>query len=237
MELILISNSKLKIMLDEEDMREYRIGEDSDCAEPDTRKALRHLLDRARDEVGFNTDGSEIFVQLYTSKRGGCELFITKSKLSEPLTRKEGQSSRAKGIGSCTDDKKTHRREPATKHKDNEISVSLLPEAKESAKLPAMTQGGRMAFSFADLESLLTVCDILTRADLNGESRAYCDDDGYYLLLCDTGTSAFSRLDKLTFISEYGRRENPDCLLTYMSEHGKTICGESAVETLARFKA
>ena len=82
MELIPINNSKLKIMLDESDMKEYNISDEADCANGETRQAIRHILDRARDQIGFNTEGSEIFVQLYTSKRGGCELFVTKSSFS-----------------------------------------------------------------------------------------------------------------------------------------------------------
>ena len=78
MELILINKNKLKIMLDENDMKKYHIGSESDCAEGSTRKAIRNLLENAKDQIGFDTDGEEIFVQLYASKRGGCELFVTK---------------------------------------------------------------------------------------------------------------------------------------------------------------
>ena len=83
MELILISKSKLKIMLDEKDMKEYNIGDETDCARAETRRAIRTILDRAKDQIGFNTDGVEIFVQLYTSKSGGCELFVTKGNDSD----------------------------------------------------------------------------------------------------------------------------------------------------------
>ena len=60
MELILISKSKLKIMLDERDMREYHINDETDCAELKAREAIRSILDRARDEVGFETEGFSV---------------------------------------------------------------------------------------------------------------------------------------------------------------------------------
>ena len=63
MELILISNTKLKIMLDEEDMRKYNIGTDSDCSGGTTRRAIRSLLECAKEQIGFITTGEEIFVQ------------------------------------------------------------------------------------------------------------------------------------------------------------------------------
>ena len=94
MELIPINNSKLKIMLDENDMKEYNIGDEADCANSATRLAIRHILDCAKDKIGFNTEGAEIFVQLYTSKHGGCELFVTKS--DPPVARDEKRIKKGK---------------------------------------------------------------------------------------------------------------------------------------------
>ena len=94
----------------------------------------------------------------------------------------------------------------------------------------------RIAFSFPDCGSLLKVCRILDRSDFRAESRAFSDEGGnYYLLLTNTGTSAYSRLDRLSFIIEYGKRENPDCLISYIYEHGKVICNRDAIKILARF--
>jgi negative regulator of genetic competence, sporulation and motility len=236
MELILISNTKLKIMLDESDMREYRIGDDSDCAEPETRRAIRTLLDKAKNEIGFNTDGSEIFVQLYTSRKGGCELFVTKSNLSEPLTSASSAYSEIEGDNHSTE-KRLKRREAITKHAENKPMTSHLPEYKERAKLPMSHQGGRMAFSFDSMESLLSVCQALDHMGVYPQSRAFSDGENWYLLLSDTETSAFARLDRLTFILEYGRRENPDCLTTYINEHGQLICDKNAIKTLGILKA
>ena len=95
MELILISNTKLKIMLDESDMKKYHIENESDCAEFSTRKAIRSLLECAKDRIGFNTDGEEIFVQLYTSKQGGCELFVTKCNGARQESGSEGEQKSA----------------------------------------------------------------------------------------------------------------------------------------------
>lgn len=237
MELILISNTKLKIMLDESDMLEYRIGNDSDCAEPETRKAIRTLLEKARDEVGFNTDGFEIFVQLYTSRKGGCELFITKSSLAE--SRAIGSSSTAEASGSetCLAEKRMKKRDTAIKHKESEALPHVLPEAKEEMRLPTSRIGGRIAFSFEGIDELISVCNTLCHLGIIPKSRAFRCGDAWYLLLSDTGTSAFARLDKLTFILEYGRRENPDCLLTYINEHGSVLCESNAIEALAKLKA
>jgi negative regulator of genetic competence, sporulation and motility len=233
MELILISNTKLKIMLDESDMRKYHIGNESDCANAGTRKAIRSLLERARDQIGFNTEGEEIFVQLYTSKHGGCELFVTKSQLCETATPIEDRvKSPIASKEQIAEQRQKAPRMPegrATESTKSEPS-SLAPEEKP------VTRSSRIAFSFAESEDLFAVCKALNRADIQTQSRAFADDEGnYYLLLLDVGMSAYSRLDKLTFILEYGRRENPDCLLSYVNEHGKVICREKAIETLCNY--
>jgi len=84
MELIVIGENRLKIMLTGEDMAHYDLT-DPDSAEqgalgvsPHTRKALRHIFADANTQIGFDTEGERLLVQLYTSKGGGCEIFVTK---------------------------------------------------------------------------------------------------------------------------------------------------------------
>ena len=236
MELILISNTKLKIMLDESDMKKYHIGNESDCADSGTRRAIRSLLDRARDQIGFNTEGEEIFVQLYTSKRGGCELFVTKSQTSEaPTPIEERLKSPVASKESADAQKRRAPRLPEKKHP--ELPASAPPDVSPEEKALAREHKcSRIAFSFTAASDLFAVCKALHRSDVIPQSRAFADDEGnYYLLLLGTGMSAYSRLDKLTFILEYGKRENPDCLSSYINEHGKIICEEKAIETLCNY--
>ena len=196
MELILINKNKLKIMLDESDMKKYHIGSESDCAEGTTRRAIRSLLESARDQIGFDTDGEEVFIQLYASKSGGCELFVTKCDAIKAI-----KSEKPRGLLDS-------------------------PDRRKAA----------LIYSFADLSSLLRVCKILNSASYEGESSAFHDENGrFYLSLSSSLASAYSRLDPLTFLIEFGKRENSDTIHTYISEHGKPICRETAVETLARF--
>ena len=225
MELILISNTKLKIMLDESDMRKYHIGNESDCADSGTRKAIRSLLERARDQIGFNTEGEEIFVQLYTSKDGGCELFITKSN-ALPLPSAEGE---IKG------EKKSKKREGTHTKKPSDDSCALTP-LKERLPDQRRQTFGKMIFSFESLSDVCAVCRILNQRQNGILSRAYRGtDNDYYLVLENVNMSAYSRLDSLTFILEYGRRERADHVNTYLCEHGRIICSERALETLSQF--
>ncbi len=225
MEIIPINDSKLKIMLDESDMKELHICDEADCARGETRLAIRTLLERAKTETGFNTEGSEIFVQLYTSRDGGCELFITKgSSLPIPSGEEERKA-----------DKKPQKRKEVQKKKqyDDSCALSLRRETLPSQKKPTF---GKMIFSFESLRDICAACKILIKKDTDIASSAYRGEgDDFYLILENANMSAYSRLDGLTFILEFGRRERADHINTYLCEHGRTICAEHALETLSQF--
>lgn len=79
MELILISDSKLKIMLSKTDMTNYALRiEDIDYDNTETRRAFWSILDEAKHKTGFDAARERIFVQVFPSRCGGCEIFVTK---------------------------------------------------------------------------------------------------------------------------------------------------------------
>jgi negative regulator of genetic competence, sporulation and motility len=79
LELILISNNKLKIMMSAEDMGRYDLKcENIDYDNTETRRAFWSILDEAKQRTGFDAASEKVFVQLYPSKGGGCEMYITK---------------------------------------------------------------------------------------------------------------------------------------------------------------
>ncbi|MBQ4561621.1 MAG: adaptor protein MecA [Clostridia bacterium] len=79
MELILISDSKLKIMLSQKDMTKYALHiEDINYDNTETRRAFWNILDEAKHKTGFDAAKERIFVQVFPSRCGGCEIFVTK---------------------------------------------------------------------------------------------------------------------------------------------------------------
>ena len=79
MEWIRISSNKLKIMLNAEDAKRYELNcEASDCTDVITRRVFREILTDVRQETDFDTTDDKIYIQMYPSKEGGCELFVTK---------------------------------------------------------------------------------------------------------------------------------------------------------------
>ncbi len=79
MEWIRISQNKLKIMLTAEDARHYELNcEEADYTDMLTRAAFREILTDVKREADFDASEDKVYIQMYPSKEGGCELFVTK---------------------------------------------------------------------------------------------------------------------------------------------------------------
>ena len=79
MEWIRIGDNKLKIMLSAQDARHYALNIDgSDQAPHTSGNSIRGILSDLLAETGFDAGEDKMYIQLYPSKDGGCELFITK---------------------------------------------------------------------------------------------------------------------------------------------------------------
>lgn len=199
MELILINENKLKITLSEGDMKEYAL----DCSTIDydnteTRKAFWNILDDVKHKTGFDAARQKIFIQLYPSKEGGCEMYVTKLGCSDRNER-EG-----------TPDGELHRLHPLHRR--------------------------RAAYSFNNIERLISVCRRLSEIGFSDKSSAWrsLNDSGkYFLILEEPEENAYLPLSECSFICEYGKSENLKNTLLFIHEHADCICGESAVETLA----
>jgi negative regulator of genetic competence, sporulation and motility len=87
-ELIRISEGKLKIALTKAELEAYAITANGiDMAKAETRSVFRELFVRAKENTGFDVEEDKVFVQIYTSKDGGCEIFVTRI---EPEKRQSG---------------------------------------------------------------------------------------------------------------------------------------------------
>lgn len=79
MELLLISDKKLKIMLTKQDMEKYNLkAEGLDYSIKNTRQILDEIFEIAGRKTGFEAKKGRIFVQAYPSVDGGCEIYLTR---------------------------------------------------------------------------------------------------------------------------------------------------------------
>lgn len=78
MDVLKITEGRLKISLSPEEMEEWGVlGEEDGSPRPPSRARLRRLLQHADRLVGFPTEGSRLLIQLFSSLDGGCELFVS----------------------------------------------------------------------------------------------------------------------------------------------------------------
>lgn len=91
MEWIRIGSHKLKITLSAEDAARYALNcQEEGCADTVTGSRLRKILTDVEQETGFEANDDRIYIQMYPSKTGGCELFVTRMGLAVSVDPKDG---------------------------------------------------------------------------------------------------------------------------------------------------
>ncbi len=207
MELIVIDENKLKIMLTSCDMRHYELRtERMSGADADTRRAFRHIFSDARDKIGFDTAGERLLVQLYTSRDGGCEIFVTK------LGAEEGET--------VFD----------TMHDPEE---TLLSRLRQTNAEPDLTSE-HCIWRFEDLPALSAACRRLKSVGyIEASALAYTTQNGrdtWYLTLALPVPISLT----YAFLAEYASPvASPETLTMYLSEHGTIVTESDAVEKMS----
>lgn len=156
MELIRIDEEKLKMILTHEDLLEFEMNEEAlDYANTETKRMFWELLRRAKQSTGFDTDGHRVLVQLYPSREGGCEIFVTR-------------------LGELPCDLDFDYDDP---DKEDDMNYSERALCRRSAR--PCTVG------FDDFSALLQCCRRLLSHRYSGESSAFCSEEGRYYLSLD----------------------------------------------------
>lgn len=221
MELIVISDSKLKIMLTSEDLREYSL----DCSTLDyenteTRRAFWSILDEAKHRTGFDAASEKVFVQVYPSKKGGCEMYVTKLGIFSERNRRKNEA-----IEGEEDIRISHGSRGGAMKKYSDYTAQVQNERYSSIRKRTH------AFRFEKMENLLSACRRLGISGYPGDSSAYLGEDGCYLILKDETEGYYDRTAE-SFVSEYAEELDAASFGIYIGEHGKCICEHDAVEIL-----
>lgn len=196
MELIRISETRWKLALTREDMREYRLEEDGLCGEDATTKRIfLQILEDLGIGRAEDLSHDNFFVRAYPSRDGGCELFV--SRISAP--HKTPGTTAAKAY--LTDALPTA--DPTEKVRD------------PAARTARGTRTSLYRFSSPrDLRAARRYADAATTCR---ERREYLGEDGgYYLLLKENAGTDRDR--RLLLLSEFGT-PMPPMMEYYIGEH------------------
>ena len=244
MELILIDKTKLKIMLTAPDMQHYALDtshlEGMACTDTHTREVFRHIFHDVEAETGFHTEGERILVQMYTSKCGGCEIFVTKlgnhPRLSADISHESKglspeESALIQRALACQEE--SHK--PTSIKEDS--AVQHLPLNETGPATPAHHKCLRqIVVTVGELDTLLALCRRLLSIGYENRSRAYIEKKQTpptYHLCLEVPDGIFYTLDeKHAFLKEYGDVSCSRHASLLLSEYGQVLCEQDAVSVL-----
>lgn len=234
MELIVISESKIKIMLTEPDMRHYHLNtSDMNCSDEHTQAAFRHIFADAHKEIGFDTEGKRLFVQLYTSAEGGCEIFVT------ALERKTRGVQNVHLPEQGLDDQPNNNHNVLSVYSENmSIGEKTLLEHIYDSQIEESSCASRqlVMFRFTELKSLLQACHRLLCDGYKERSAVFVEEtlngDMWYLSFYVTEEPSSCFREKISIVAEYGRQVAENYVDMYLGEHGRCICQDEAVQIL-----
>lgn len=216
MELIMISESKLKIMLTSEDMKEYSLNYDNLSYEnTETRRAFWSILDEAKHRTGFDAASERVFVQVYPSKKGGCEMYVTK-------------------LGILSGKKRADNEDGDIRINDGNSGGNMKKSSEEGIGIAERFLSKRkrsLAFRFDGIDPLLMACKRLYSTGYGGESSAYREDKYFYLRIRDEGMD-YAIGETKSVLFEYAEELDSAYFDMYIGEHGSCICESDAVKTL-----
>lgn len=100
MDILRIGKHAVKISLSMDEVQEYKILDSEEIESEEVRVAFSRLLLRAKEAVDFSYAGRKIFTEIFPSKDGGCEIFISCISM-------EAERAVYKDKNQSTDNKKT----------------------------------------------------------------------------------------------------------------------------------
>lgn len=237
MELLVIDGNKLKISLTREELSSYALTcENIDYSNTQTRKAFWCILDEVRQKTGFDAAADKIYVQVYPSRQGGCEMFVTRlasacgehgiNVKKEPACREPSLfrfASLPELLAACA--------ALAPLHLDVASAAYAVEEGDESA-VRGKTADGYYLLLGADTLTGASAADALPARPSPAADRSPQSVSA----LVPAGTSprqAGAGLRDL--LSEFGEPMEWE-KLSVLREHSRGICEKNAIDTLARLK-
>ena len=210
MELIKVNSVKLKIILTPKDMEEMDItNETLDYDSVKTRSALRNILEKAKIETGFDTKRDKIYVQVFPSNDGGCEMFLIRRAklLPEP---DENEKTYLRKKYRLTSDSAHERKEYIAVSKNIDDIIELCLRLKY--------EGFKGISSLYDMNKYFYLVLCFSRKMPSFMKDSFWDDESY----------------RFAFMSDYADLYFADSLtLARLCERGKTIICKDAVEKMA----
>lgn len=96
MEFMKIGDKSLKIVMTTKEAKLYGLDEESELNSDDMKGVFSKLLARAKKEVGYKFSGERVVAEIFSSKKGGCEVFLSYVEQSQMDTLVKDTRKRTK---------------------------------------------------------------------------------------------------------------------------------------------
>lgn len=77
MEFMKIGNNSLKITMNAKEAKGYDLTEGATLEGDEVKRTFEKLLLRAKREIGYKYAGQKVVAEIFSSKNGGCEIFLS----------------------------------------------------------------------------------------------------------------------------------------------------------------
>ncbi len=89
MEIMKITDTSIKISLCAKEAEEYHLSEDAQLDTKEVKSSFAKLLNRAKREVGFKYAGENVVAEIFSSKDGGYEIFVSYLNMEEKMYKEK----------------------------------------------------------------------------------------------------------------------------------------------------
>ena len=95
MEILRIGKHAIKIALNKDETKEYKVLDSETLDNDEIKDAFSKLLSKAKEKVDFSYAGRKIFTEIFPNKDGGCEIFVSciSVEAEKAIYKDKGQSA------------------------------------------------------------------------------------------------------------------------------------------------
>lgn len=219
----------VRCILSEEDMNEHGLRiEDFFTNKDKTRSFLEDVVRQAHDEVGYETNGDTLAMQVMPLPKNG--LAITFSERSELALQSMLGHIRSAIEGIQNQELDEMLEQVMVTEDDDEAdwrNNDKTPEKKEKKTF-------FRAYRFENLETVEQFCQTVPE-DMNIKSQLFKDKkNGVFYLTIEKGRIAIKNLERICFLAEdfAGLVSEQEAYLEYCKEHFKCVIKKGAVKVM-----
>ena len=228
-----IDAKTIRCVLTADDMEENHIGLD-DFFSSDKEKIhsfMDTLLEAAKAEIGYETDGSVMSMQLMPLPKNGLAITIsgnTENDFREMIENAANVMSEVEAVGKEID---AHTEEDAAMLN---LFEKEMAEEQRSSNVREIKPAFTKVFRFTSLDEIADFSKSVQMVAKNVKSSVYKDAAGGYLLTLVKGSVARERFGKLCMMAMEFAVMLPDSKerMQYLKEHCEVIIKAKAIEKM-----